>query len=112
VVAALVGERDPRVIPVLVCILNESQPLGADHQIVIETLGAIGEVGRDDAVPHVAAVMRRRSWLAPRRTRALKAASIETLRRLGTPVARRAISDARANGDRLLRKLARAAAGA
>jgi HEAT repeat protein len=111
VVAALVAERDPRVVPVLVCILNESQPFGTDHQIVIEALGAIAEVGRDHAVPHVAALMRKRSWLAPRRTRALKEVSLQTLQRVGTPVAKRAIADAMVNGDRLLRKLARAAAG-
>jgi hypothetical protein len=110
VVAALVAERDPRVVPVLVCILNESEPLGSDHQIVLETLGAIGEVGRDEAVPHVARVMQRRSWLARKRTRALKHAAIGALQRLGSPVATQAIADAAATGDRLLRKLARAAA--
>jgi hypothetical protein len=54
--------------------------------------------------------MRRRSWLAPRRTRRLKEVAIQTLRRLGTASARRAISDAGVNGDRVLRKLARAVA--
>ncbi len=75
VVAALVAERDPRVVPLLVCILNESEPLGSDHQIVLETLGAIGEVGRDEAVPHVAKVMQRRSWFKRKKTRALKEGS-------------------------------------
>jgi HEAT repeat protein len=110
VVAALVAERDPRVVPVLVCILNESEPLGADHQLVLETLAAIADVGHDDAVPHVARVMRRRSWLARKRARALKKTSLDALRRMGTPVAVKAIADAAANGDRLLRKLARTAA--
>jgi hypothetical protein len=110
VVAALVAERDPRVVPVLVCILNESEPLGSDHQIVLETLGAIGEIGRDEAVPHVARVMQRRSWLARKRTRALKQTAIGALQRLGSPAATQAIADAAATGDRLLRKLARAAA--
>ena len=111
VVAALVAERDPRVVPVLVCILNESEPLGGDHQIVLETLGAIGEVGDDEAVPHVATVMRRRSWFARKKTRALKTgARSAPLQRIGSPAATQAIADAASNGDRLLRKLARAAA--
>ena len=110
VVAALVAERDPRVVPVLVRILNESEPLGSDHQIVLETLGAIGDMGRDDAVPHVAKVMRRRSWFARRKARALKEVSIGALQRIGSAAATQAIADAAGNGDRLLRKVARAAA--
>jgi hypothetical protein len=111
VVAALVAERDPRVVPVLVCILNESEPLGSDHHIVLETLGAIGDLGRDEAVPHVANVMRRRSWFARKKTRALKQGSIGALQRIGSAAATQAIVDAASHGDRLLRKLARAAAG-
>jgi hypothetical protein len=109
VVAALVAERDPRVVPVLMRILNESKPFGSDHPIVLETLGAIAEVGRDEAVPGVAQVMRRRSWFARRKSRALKELSLEVLQRIGTPVATQAITDAALNGDRVLRKLARAA---
>jgi hypothetical protein len=109
VVTALVEERDPRVVPVLVCILNESEPFGADHQIVLETLGAIGEIGRDEAIPHVAQMMRRRSWLAWKKTRAVKELSIATLQRIGSPAAAQAIADAGVHGDRILRKLARAA---
>jgi HEAT repeat protein len=111
VVAALVAERDPRVVPLLVCILNESEPFGSDHQIVLEALGAIGELGRDEAVPDVAKVMRRRSWFARRKTRALKQGSITALQRIGSAAATQAIADAAGQGDRLLRKLAREAAG-
>src|SRR6185295_3752780 len=38
VVEALVAERDPRVVPMLVRILEESQPLGPDHDVVLETI--------------------------------------------------------------------------
>jgi HEAT repeat protein len=109
VVAALVEERDPRVAPVLACVLNESDPFGSDHHLVLETLGAMADLGRDEAVPHVARVMRRRSWFARRKTRALKQTSIDTLRRIGSAAAAQALADAAAQGDRLLRKLARAA---
>jgi HEAT repeat protein len=112
VVAALVAERDPRVVPVLVRILTESDPLGADHVIVLETLGAIGEVGDDQAVAPVAGVMRRRSWLARKKVRAVKISSLEALRRIGSPAAVQAVEDAAANGDRLLKKLAKAAMAA
>lgn len=109
VIAALVAERDRRVVPLLVRILNESEPLGADHAIVIETLGAIGQIGGDEAVPHVAAVMRHRRWLARKKVRTLKQASLDALRAVGSPAAEAAITDAAAHGDRLLRKLARTA---
>jgi len=109
VVTALVEERDARVGPVLARILDESDPFGTDHHIVLETLGAMADLGRDDAVPHVAQVMRRRRWFARKKSRALKEASVATLRRIGSPLAAQALADAAARGDRLLRKLARAA---
>lgn len=112
VVAALVAERDPRVVPLLVRILNESEPLGADHAIVLETLGAIGQIGGDQAVPHVALVMRRRNWLARKKVRLLKQAALDALQAVGSPLAEAAIADAAVRGDRLLRKLARATRGA
>jgi HEAT repeat protein len=111
VVAALVAERDPRVVPLLVRILMESEPLGRDHQIVLETLGALGRVGDDTAIPAVATVMRRRSWLARRKIRAVKRAAVETLRGIGTPAARTALTEAATHGDRMLRRIARALPG-
>jgi hypothetical protein len=110
VVAALVAERDARVVPVLVRILNESELFGRDHQIALDTLAAIGDVGRDEAVGDVAQVMRRTRWLARRRTRAVKQASLDALCRIGSPAAQQAVADAAAQGDRMLRRLARAIA--
>ncbi len=108
VVAALVAERDPRVVPVLVRILGESDALGGDHVIVLETLEALAQVGDDQAVPQLAATMRKRSWLGRKKLRAVKSGALAALRRIGTPAAERALSEAAANGDRMLRKLARA----
>jgi hypothetical protein len=110
VVAALVAERDPRVVPVLVRILNESELFGRDHQIALDTLAAIGDVGRDEAVGDVAQVMRRKRWLARRRTRAVRQASLDALCRIGSPAAQQAVADAAAQGDRMLRRLARSIA--
>src|SRR5439155_5464305 len=33
---ALVADRDPRVVPMLVRIIDESQPLGKDHEVVLD----------------------------------------------------------------------------
>ena len=109
VVAALVEERDPRAVPLLGRILAESEPLGDDHAIVLETLGAIGALAGDVAIPQVAATMRCRSWFARKRSKAVKGAATAVLRQIGTPAALRALGDAAETGDRVLRKLARAA---
>ena len=54
VIEALVAERDPRVVPMLVRILEESEPLGKDHDVVVETIDALGTVGTDGAVRDLA----------------------------------------------------------
>jgi HEAT repeat protein len=108
VVDALVSERDARVVPVLVRILDDSDPFGADHVIVLETLAALAQVGDDHAVPALTSLMRRKKLLARRKVRAVKTESLSALRAIRTPAAERAITEAAANGDRLLRRLARA----
>jgi HEAT repeat protein len=110
VVDALVSQRDARVVPVLVRIVEESDPFGADHSIVLETVGALSRVGDDQAVPALSALMRRKKLLAPRKGKALKETSLAALRAIQTPAATRAIDDAARTGDRVLRKLARAGA--
>jgi HEAT repeat protein len=110
-IAALVAERDPRVVPLLVRILHESDVFGPDHTIVLQTIGAIGEMGRDDAVADVAQVMRKKRWFARRKARGLKQASLDALQRIGTPAAQQALAEAAACGDRLLRRMARAVPG-
>ena len=109
VVTALVKEKDPRVVPLLARILDESDAIGSDHAIVLETLGAIGEVGGDAAIPQVNTVMRRRSWFARKKIRAIKQTSVAVLQRIGTPAAQRTLREAADTGDRLLKKMAAAA---
>lgn len=109
VVEALVEARDPRVVPVLVRILGESQPLGRDHPIVLDTLDALGRIRDERAVPPVAAVMHQRRWFARKRTRALKRAAVGTLVRIGTGPAIAALSQAATTGDRMLRRIVRSA---
>ena len=108
VVAALVAERDPRVVPVLLRILNESDPVKSDHPIVLDTLLALGTLGHEQAVPDITRMMRRRSLFARKKIRAVKQHALEALRLIGTPVATAAIRSAADTGDRMLRRLARA----
>ena len=109
VVGALAAERDPRAVPVLSRILAESDALGADHAVVLDALNALGTFGAivgEPAVGTVAGLMHRRRWFARGKRRVLAETSVTALRRVGTPAAQRAIADAAARGDRVLRKIA------
>jgi hypothetical protein len=107
VVEALVAERDLRVVPMLGRILEESDPFTVDHQVVLDTLDAIAQLGDERAVPAVTATMRRTRLFRRRKALAFKGASIRALMAIGTPRAKTAIDDAVRDGDRLLRKVIR-----
>jgi HEAT repeats len=111
VTEALVAERDPRVVPMLVRILEESQPLGRDHEMVLEAIDALGIVGTDGAVPILATMARKTSFFGRRKARALKERSIDALTRVGTMKSTSAVHDAAQQGDRMLRKIAAARQG-
>jgi hypothetical protein len=108
VVGALVEQRDARVVPVLVRILDDSDPFGADHPLVLDTLGALSQVGDDQAVPALTTVMRKKKLFARKKSRALKEQALTALRAIKSAAAASAIEDAGKTGDRMLRKLARA----
>jgi HEAT repeat protein len=108
VVEALVAQRDARVVPVLVRIVEESEPFGGDHAIVLDALGALSSVGDDQAVPALTTLMRKKKLFAWKKMRTLKEQALAALRAIKTPAAERAIADAAKTGDRLLRKLAQA----
>jgi HEAT repeat protein len=107
VIEALVAGRDARVVPMLVRILKESEPLGKDHSIVLDTLGALKVVHTDKAVRPIDEVMRRKRWFALRRNRALKNTAVEALASIGTDESKKALLRAAKDGDRVLRKLAK-----
>jgi HEAT repeat protein len=107
VIEALVAERDARVVPMLVRILEESEPLGKDHSVVLDTLGALKVVHTDKAVRPIDEVMRRKRWFARRRSRALKNRAVEALASIGTDASKEALLQAAKDGDRVLRKLAK-----
>ena len=109
VIETMVEGRDARVVPILVQIVNESDPLGKDHEMVLETIEALGRVGSDAAVPAVIAMARRRRFFGGRKLRALKERSVAALVAIGTPQADEALRDAAKTGDRKLQKIVAAA---
>lgn len=112
IVAALVAERDPHVVPVLTAVLDTSAPAGDDFDVVLDTLKALGILADDRAVPSIDRTIRTRGWRGRRKLRAVKEAGVETLAAIGTPAAREAIAAAAATGDRALKRAARAKAEA
>jgi HEAT repeat protein len=106
VIDALVAGRDPRVVPMLTRILSDTDPFGDDHQTVLDALEAVRQIGHEQAVPGVAAVMKRRKFLFGRRkARAFKTASVKALVSIGTPTARAALEDGARSGDGLLKSI-------
>jgi hypothetical protein len=105
VVDALVSGRDPRVVPMLARILEESQPLGKDHEVVLETIRAMGAVGSDTAVPALASAIKRRGFFGRRRLRAIKERGVAALGKIGGAKAGAALDEAARTGDRMLKKI-------
>lgn len=109
VIDALVGDRDTRVVPMLARIVSESDALGKDHDVVLETLTALGVVGSDEAVAPLAAAIQVRSFWRRKKARAIKERGVGALARIGSPRAKTALEDAAKTGDGQLRSLAQAA---
>ena len=110
VIAALVGLKDARVVPMLARIVQESDPFSEDFPLLLETLSALSSIRDDGAVAQIAALARKRRWLAWGRTRQLREAALRTLARIGTPKARQTLDDLSKHGDFFLRRMAAAAA--
>lgn len=109
VVGSLVAAHDPRVVPMLARIIDESEPLGRDFDMVLETLDAVATFADDRSVRSVGNVARQRKWYLWGRSRRMRARALATLAKIGTPAALHAIENLEKTGDRQLRKLARAA---
>ena len=103
----LVADGDARVVPVIIRILNEARLFGADHALTLEALRALVHIGDDRTVLPLGSILRRRSWLAPRRTRAVRVAAASALIGIGSARATAMFDDAAKNGDYLLRRLLR-----
>jgi HEAT repeat protein len=109
VIDALVADKDARVVPMLARIVSESEALGKDYEVVLETLTALGVVGSDEAVAPLVTAMQVRSFWKRKKARAIKERSINALARIGSDKAKRAIQDAATTGDGALKALAQAA---
>jgi len=110
VIGAMVAGRDPRVVPMLARIIAESDPLGKDHEMVLETAAALGNVGTDAAVAPLVSLANRKKFFGGRKLRALKECSVDALVRVGTPKAAAALQQAASTGDRSLKKIVQARA--
>jgi hypothetical protein len=86
-------------------IVAESEPLGRDHDIVLDAVTAMGQVGSDQAVPALASLILRRAFFGRRKLRALKEHGVDALRSIGGPRATTAIDDAALKGDRMLKRV-------
>ena len=104
VVEALVAERDPRVVPMLITMISEIDPFGPDHQVLLDALDAVRQLGDERAVPSVASVMRRRKWFGGKKAQAFKTAAVRALVAIGTSRATSALDDAAKTGDRVLKR--------
>ena len=92
--------------PILVRILEESQPLGNDRELVLDTVSALGSVGTDAAVPALVRLSQKRSFFGRKKVRALKEACVDALARVGTAKSAAALKEAATTGDGMLRKIA------
>jgi HEAT repeat protein len=90
----------------LVRIIEESHALGKDHEVVLDTIAALGRVGSDQAAPALATLIARRAFFGRRKLRALKERGVAALAAIGTPRAAAAIEQAATAGDRMLRRIA------
>jgi HEAT repeat protein len=106
VINALVGLKEPRVVPMLARVLQDSDPFSDDHALVIETLSALSTMRDDRAVSQIALLARKKRWRAWGRTSSMRRACLETLGRIGTAKARQAIGDLAKTGDFFLKRLA------
>ncbi|MEO8679711.1 MAG: HEAT repeat domain-containing protein [Vicinamibacterales bacterium] len=110
VIEALVGLKDPRVVPLLVRILQGSDAFGDDHLLVLETLGALAGIKDDRALPQIALLARQRRWLSWGKTSRLRTAALRTLMRIDTPKSLATFDELATTGDYFLRRLAKTVA--
>jgi hypothetical protein len=104
-VEALVRERDPRVVPMLVRILGESEILGADHDVALETLDALKLLASEQAVPAIVKTIACRGFFKKKKQRAIKVHGVDALAAIGGSKATTALGELAKTGDRLLRQI-------
>lgn len=105
VMDALVADKDPRVVPMLARVISESEPLGKDHEVVLQTIDALAGVGSDTAVPALVNVAKVKKFLGGRKLMALKEHSVDAMIRIGGQKATAAMDQLAQSGDRKVKKV-------
>ena len=110
VIATLLNLKVPRVVPMLVRVLQDGDPFGGDYPLILETLTALGTLRDDRSVTAIATLAKRRRWLSWGRTTRTRRACLQALAAIGSAKARQSIDDLAKGGDYFLRRMAKAAA--
>jgi HEAT repeat protein len=105
VMDALIAGRDPRVVPMLARVINESEPLGKDHEVVLETIDALAVVGSDAAMPALVTTAKLKRFFGGKKVRRLKEHSVDAMIRIGGTKATAAMEQLAQSGDRALKKI-------
>jgi len=105
VMDALVADRDPRVVPMLSRVIGESEPLGKDHEVVLQTIDALASVGSDTAVPTLVTMAKVKKFFGGKKVRNVKEHAVDAMIRIGGPKAAAAMDQLAQAGDRGLKKI-------
>jgi len=109
IIGVILDDLHPASVSSVAEILDRCKALGSEWRLALDLLAGLERLADARAVPVVARVMRQRQWFRPRRSRALKSAAIDVLVTIGSAGATAALQDATSTGDRMTRRLARAA---
>ena len=103
------SQRDQRAIPLCCHLIRRLDHTKATevYVAVIAALGELGELGGLEAVKALREALYRGEWWAPARTKALRGAAAEALRKTETPAAQQALREASSSGPRGVRVAAR-----
>jgi hypothetical protein len=105
VMDALVADKDPRVVPMLARVIGESEPLGKDHEVVLQTIDALASVGSDAAVPTLVTMAKVKKFFGGKKVRDVKEHAVDAMIRIGGTKATAAMNQLAQAGDRGLKKI-------
>jgi hypothetical protein len=102
----LTSMRDERAAP-LFCYLVRHMDRRKEQQLYLSSIDALGTFGGPDAVEALKFALHQGDWHAPLKTRRLRAAAAQALRRIGTAAALDVLREASTQGPRGVRSAAR-----
>jgi len=106
-ITELASMRDERAAP-LFCYLVRHLDRKAFHSVYVGAVDALASFGGPDAVEALKSALQSGDWMAPFRTRRIRASAAQALRRIGTTPAVAALREASTKGSRGVRSAARA----